>query len=141
MPKFSDKEKARRNQKRKEKRRKNAIVKSKIEYYQEKIQKEEEKKTEKIKVEWPLPNRPVVEAGEIRNRMAKAVSNHTAEHGKGNRPELLKKILIPSNHLTEDEKKSEIAWKKKVDFICRQGKVHLYSKEEYEKYFDKSKFD
>ena len=137
----SDKEKARRNQKRKEKRRKNAIVRSRIEYYDEKIKKEEEKKKEKVKVEWSLPNRPLVEAGEIRNRMAKAISNHTSEHGKGRRPDLLKKILVPSNHLTEDEKKSEKAWKKKVDFICRQGKVHLFSKDEYKKYFVKPKYD
>ena len=112
-------------------------MQSKIEYFDEKILREETKKNEKVQVEWRLPNRPVVDYGTLRDRMSKAIKTHNATFGKGNRQDLFKKILIPSNHMSAEEKLAEKKWAKKTDFICRRGRTHFISKNEYKKLFPK----
>ena len=62
-----------------------------------------------------------MESGELRKRMVLAIKAHNTKYGRGKRPDLFRKILTPSFHLTQKEREDEEAWVQQTDQGAAQG--------------------
>ena len=66
--------------------------------------------------------------------MAAAIKAHNNMYGRGKRPDLFRKLLNPSFHLTQKEKDDEQQWVAYTDFICRRGRAHYFTPEQVRKF-------